>query len=356
MHNNFLEEMAKFRAARRLWARIMKERFKAKDPRSMMLRFHAQTAGSTLTAQQPDNNVVRVALQAMAAVLGGASRCTPTRGTRRWRCRPRQRRGSRCAPSRSSPTSPAWPTPSIRSAAATRWSSSPTSSRPGREAYLTKIDDMGGMVRGHRPGLPAAGDPGRGLPGAARDGDGESVVVGVNEFREEEPPPEGLLRVDESVERVQAARLAALRKERDGAAVQRRLDALRTAAKDERQNLVPLILDAVKSPTTLGEISSRDAGRVRGAPGDGAQAFSQRRGSPRGPEAGARMPECRAGCKRRTCSKRRALCEGVRPRGYPESSMDAPLTRGEDVSDSICLASTARHARLPPDARARWRS
>ena len=100
-HSNFLEEVAKFRAARRMWARIMREHFKAKNPRSWMLRFHTQTAGSTLTAQQPENNIVRTAIQAMAAVLGGTqSLHTNSATTRRWRCRPSRRRASRCARSR----------------------------------------------------------------------------------------------------------------------------------------------------------------------------------------------------------------------------------------------------------------
>ena len=116
-HNNFLEEVAKFRAARRLWARIMKDRFGATNPRAQQLRFHTQTAGSTLTAQQPDNNIVRVAVQAMAAVWAARSRSTRTGATRRWRCRPRTRRESRCARSRSSASSPASPTRSILSPA-----------------------------------------------------------------------------------------------------------------------------------------------------------------------------------------------------------------------------------------------
>ena len=114
-HNNFLEEVAKFRAARRLWARIMRERFGAKDPKSWQLRFHTQTAGSTLTAQQPDNNIVRV--DAPGAGRGARRHAEPAHqlaATRRWRCPPRRRSRSRCARSRSSPTRPAWPTRSIR--------------------------------------------------------------------------------------------------------------------------------------------------------------------------------------------------------------------------------------------------
>jgi methylmalonyl-CoA mutase N-terminal domain/subunit len=118
-HSNFLEEVAKFRAARRMWARIMRDHFKAKNPKSQMLRFHTQTAGSTLTAQQPEINIARTALQAMAAVLGGPSRCTPTPTTRRWRSRPSSQRASRCAPSRSSLANRERRKPSIRSPART---------------------------------------------------------------------------------------------------------------------------------------------------------------------------------------------------------------------------------------------
>jgi methylmalonyl-CoA mutase N-terminal domain/subunit len=99
-HNNFLEEVAKFRAARRMWAKIMRDRFKAKNPKSWMLRFHAQTAGSTLTAQQPENNIVRTAIQAMAAVLGGTQSLHTNSLMKRWRCRPKRRLGLPCARSR----------------------------------------------------------------------------------------------------------------------------------------------------------------------------------------------------------------------------------------------------------------
>ena len=128
-HNDFLQEVAKFRAARRLWARVMAERFGVTNPRALALRFHAQTGGSTLTAQQPEVNVVRVAVQALSAVLGGASRCTRTRSTRRSRCRRSAPRRSRCAPSRCSRTRPASSRPPTRSAAPTTWRRSPASSR-----------------------------------------------------------------------------------------------------------------------------------------------------------------------------------------------------------------------------------
>jgi methylmalonyl-CoA mutase N-terminal domain/subunit len=255
VHNNFLEEIAKFRAARRLWARLMKERFGAKDPRSQMLRFHAQTAGSTLTAQQPENNVVRVALQAMAAVLGGAQSlhtnskdealALPSEAAAKLALRTQQIIAYETGVADvADPLGGSYTLERLTDELEAR-----------ADAYLTKVDALGGMVEAIAQGYPQQEIQDAAYRAQRALETRESVVVGLNEFREEEPPPKGLLRVNERVERTQAARLAALRKERDGASVQRRLDALRVAAKDERQNLVPLILDAVKSLATLGEIS-----------------------------------------------------------------------------------------------------
>jgi methylmalonyl-CoA mutase N-terminal domain/subunit len=255
VHNNFLEEIAKFRAARRLWARVMKERFGAKDPRSQMLRFHAQTAGSTLTAQQPENNVVRVALQAMAAVLGGAQSlhtnskdealALPSEAAAKLALRTQQIIAHETGVADVvDPLGGSYTLERLTDELEAR-----------ADAYLAKIDTFGGMVEAIAQGYPQQEIQDAAYRAQRALETRESVVVGLNEFREDEPPPEGLLRVNERVERMQAERLAALRKERDGASVQRRLDALRTAAKDERQNLVPLILDSVKSLATLGEIS-----------------------------------------------------------------------------------------------------
>jgi len=255
VHNNFLEEVAKFRAARRLWARVMKDRFKAKDPRSQMLRFHAQTAGSTLTAQQPENNVVRVALQAMAAVLGGAQSlhtnskdealALPSEAAAKLALRTQQIIAHETGVADVvDPLGGSYTLERLTDELEAR-----------ADAYLGKIDTLGGMVEAIAQGYPQQEIQDAAYRAQRALETRESVVVGLNEFREEEPAPEGLLRVNERVERTQAVRLEALRKERDGASVQRRLDALRTAARDERQNLVPLILDAVKSLATLGEIS-----------------------------------------------------------------------------------------------------
>ena len=255
VHNNFLEEVAKFRAARRLWARIMKERFKAKDPRSMMLRFHAQTAGSTLTAQQVDTNVVRVALQALAAVMGGAQSLHTN-----------SRDEALALPSEEAARL------ALRTQQVIAYESGvadiidPMGGAYAVEAltdeleakaldYIRRIDDMGGMVSAIAKGYPQ-GEIQEAAYQAQRDMEEKrTVVVGVNQFHVKEPPPQGLLRVDETVGRMQEEQLKKLRAERDNAAATRAVDALRNAAKLPDENLIPLILDAVKAYATLGEIS-----------------------------------------------------------------------------------------------------
>jgi methylmalonyl-CoA mutase N-terminal domain/subunit len=255
VHNHFLEEIAKFRAARRLWARIMKERFKAKDPRSMMLRFHAQTAGSTLTAQQPDNNVVRVALQALAAVLGGCQSlhtnsrdealALPTEDAARLALRTQQIIAYESGVADLvDPFGGAYALEHLTDELETR-----------AQDYLDKIDAMGGMVEAISQGYPQAEIQDAAYQAQREQEEGRAVVVGVNKFSIKEPPPSGLLRVDEAAERVQAERMRQLRKERANEPVTRAIDALRKAAKDERENLIPLIYAAVKAEATLGEIS-----------------------------------------------------------------------------------------------------
>ncbi len=255
VHNDFLEEVAKFRAARRLWARIMKDRFHAKDPRSMMLRFHAQTAGSTLTAQQPMNNVVRVGLQAMAAVLGGAQ----SLHTNSWD-------EALALPSESSATLALRTQQIIAHETGVADTIDPLGGsyhlerltdelEAKAEAYLKRIDDLGGMVRAIEQGYPQQEIQDAAFQAQRAQETGDAVVVGVNKFAVKEPPVEGLLRVDESVGKEQAEALKSLRASRNNDAVRRSLDALARAAKTETENLVPLILEAVKVETTLGEVS-----------------------------------------------------------------------------------------------------
>lgn len=255
VHNHFLEEVAKFRAARRLWARIMKERFHAKDPRSMMLRFHAQTAGSTLTAQQVDNNVVRVALQALASVMGGAQSlhtnsrdealALPTEEAARLALRTQQVIAYESGVADViDPLGGAYAIEAMTDELEAK-----------AEDYIRRIDDMGGMVAAIAKGYPQ-GEIQEAAYQAQRDMEqNRQVVVGVNQFAIKEPPPSGLLRVDEKVERLQVERMKQLRAERDNAAATRAVDTLRKAAATEDENLIPLILDAVKAYATLGEIS-----------------------------------------------------------------------------------------------------
>jgi methylmalonyl-CoA mutase, N-terminal domain len=254
VHNHFLEEVAKFRAARRLWARIMKERFKAKDPRSMMLRFHAQTAGSTLTAQQPDNNIVRVALQGLAAVLGGCQSlhtnsrdealALPSEDAARIALRTQQIIAHESGVADIiDPLGGSYAIEQLTDELEAK-----------AETYIRKIDDMGGMVAAIERGFPQA-EIQEAAYHAQRDlEEKRTVVVGVNAFHTEEAPPQGLLRVEPAVERTQRERLATLRRERRRSDVDRALEAIRAAAKTE-ENLMPLILNAVRSLATLGEIS-----------------------------------------------------------------------------------------------------
>ncbi len=254
VHNNFIEEIAKFRAARRLWARIMRERFGAKNPRSWMLRFHAQTAGSTLTAQQPDNNVVRVALQALAAVLGGCQSLHTN-----------SRDEALALPSAESARLALRTQQIIAHESGVADLIDPLGGSYALEqltdeleakavTYIKRIDELGGMVHAIEQGYPQKEIQEAAYVAQREQEEKRAVVVGVNEFVVDEPEPVGLLRIDAEVERKQAERVRALRQERDGAPVQRSLDALRAAART-KDNLVPLIFAAVKSYATLGEIS-----------------------------------------------------------------------------------------------------
>jgi methylmalonyl-CoA mutase N-terminal domain/subunit len=255
VHNQFLEEVAKFRAARRLWAKIMKERFKARDPRSMMLRFHAQTAGSTLTAQQVDNNVVRVTLQALAAVLGGCQSlhtnsrdealALPSEEAARLALRTQQVIAYESGVADTiDPLGGAYAIERLTDELEAK-----------ANHYLQKIDEMGGMVQAIGRGYPQAEIEEAAFAAQRQIEEKRALVVGLNAFQEREPPVQGLMRVDQSVERLQAERLRALRSARQNDAVKRSLDALRSGAQRHDQNLIPLILDAVKAPTTLGEVS-----------------------------------------------------------------------------------------------------
>ncbi len=253
-HNNVLEEVAKFRASRRLWARILKERFGAKKPKSMMLRVHTQTAGSMLTAQQPDNNIVRVALQTAAAVMGGTqSLHTNSRDE-----------------ALALPT-----TESVQIALRTQQIVAYESGladvvdplggsyyveamtdqiEKEAEEYIRKIDEMGGAVVAIEKGYIQKEIQESAYQWQMEVESGERVIVGVNKFQVEEKPVEGLLKVDASVGEFQSKKLAKVKAERDQEAVKKTLEALRAGAQDENVNLMPLILDAVRVYASLGEI------------------------------------------------------------------------------------------------------
>ena len=250
-HNNLLEEVAKFRAARRLWARIMKERFAARDPRSLMLRFHAQTAGSMLTAQQPENNIVRVAVQALAAVLGGCQSLhtnsmdealsLPSEAAVRTALRTQQVLAHESGVA------------DIVDPLGGSYSIERITRRLEEEAetYIAKIDGLGGSVHAipfmQREIQEAAYRYQQEVEAKQR------VVVGVNEFVMDEPPPANLFQVDAAVGQALAERLAVLRRTRDGSAAARALEAVDRAARG-RDNLLPHILTAVRAQVTLGEI------------------------------------------------------------------------------------------------------
>jgi methylmalonyl-CoA mutase N-terminal domain/subunit len=255
VHNDFMEEVAKFRAARRLWARIMKERFKAKDPRSMMLRFHAQTAGSSLTAQQPLNNVVRVSLQALAAVLGGCQSlhtnswdealALPSEDAARIALRTQQIIAHE--------TGVADTVDALGGSFHLERLTDELEAIAGK--YLEKIDGLGGMVRAIEEGYPQEEIQSAAYSAQRSLEDGTSVVVGVNKFQVKEERPLGLLKVDEQVEADQRKSLDHLRSTRNNGAVTSALDAIKRAAGTKTENLIPLIFTAVKAEASLGEIS-----------------------------------------------------------------------------------------------------
>ena len=253
-HNNLLEEIAKFRAARRLWARIMKDRFGATDPRSLTLRFHTQTAGSTLTAQQPEVNVVRTTIQALAAVFGGTQSLhtnsmdealgLPTENAARIALRTQQ-----VIAHESGVADTVDPL-------AGSYAVEELTNKLERLAveYIEKIDAMGGMLSAIETGYvqneiqEAAYNYQRAVE------TNDAIVVGVNSFQLEEELPMPVLRIDEKIEREQVARTQAIRARRNATAAENALQAIKEAAIGT-ENLLPHILTAVEAQVTVGEIS-----------------------------------------------------------------------------------------------------
>jgi methylmalonyl-CoA mutase, N-terminal domain len=253
-HINFFEEIAKYRALRRMWARIMKERFGATDPRSMMLRTHTQTGGSTLTAQQPENNIVRAAIQALAAALGGVQSMAlscydealaiPTEKAQKIAVRTQQIIAEEIGV-----------TDTIDPVAGSyyvEWLTNELERRAGEE--MEKIEQLGGAVEAIDSGYYHKAILDEAYRWEQQVNEGERVVVGVNKYRDEEEPAPEYFRVDQTMAERQREKLERLRDERDSAAAEQALERLRAAAEGD-QNLMPAIIDAVHAYCTLGEIS-----------------------------------------------------------------------------------------------------
>ncbi len=252
-HNDILEEVAKFRAARRLWAKIMKERFGAKDAKSMALKFHTQTGGSTLTAQQPENNIVRVAIQTLAAVLGGTQSlhtnskdealALPTEDSVRVALRTQQIVAYESGAA-----------DTVDPLAGSYFIEAKTKEiEEAAMVYIKKIDEIGGAPKAIDNGyiqqeiMDAAYNYQKDIEAGRR------IIVGMNKFQIKEEAPKGLLRVDMSVGELQKQKLVDLRAKRDNSLVQQKLDELKAACQGDA-NLMPFILDAVRAYATLGEI------------------------------------------------------------------------------------------------------
>ncbi len=252
-HNDLLEEVSKYRAARALWAKIMKERFGAKNPKSMQLKFHTQTGGSTLTAQQPENNIVRVAIQTLAAVLGGTQSlhtnskdealALPTEDSVRVALRTQQ-----VVAYESGVTN------TVDPLAGSYFIEAKTQDIMDKAMeYITKIDDLGGAPKAIDNGYIQQEIMDAAYYYQKEVESGERVVVGMNKFQIEEAAPTGLLRVDPAVGEMQKQNLVDLRAKRDNAVVEAKLVTLKAAC-EGTDNVMPVILDAVKAYATLGEI------------------------------------------------------------------------------------------------------
>jgi methylmalonyl-CoA mutase, N-terminal domain len=253
-HNDLLEEIAKYRAARRLWARLMRDRFGARDPRSMMLRFHAQTAGSSLTAQQPENNIVRVAIQVLAAVLGGCQSlhanaldealALPTEDAARLALRTQQILAHESGVANTvDPVGGSYAIEHLTNEI-----------EAGAREYVERIDVLGGMLRAIETGYVQ-----REIQKAAYEYQQsverkERIVVGVNRYRTERQEPIPILRIDPAIEQEQVERVRALRARRDAARANKAIDEVESRARSG-ENLLPAILGAVEAYATVGEIS-----------------------------------------------------------------------------------------------------
>lgn len=252
-HNDLLEEVAKYRAARRLWAKIMKERFKAKKDKSQMLRFHTQTAGSTLTAQQVDNNIVRVTVQTLAAVLGG-TQSLHTNSRDEALSLPNQESVKIALRTQQIVAHESGVTNTIDPLAGSYYVEAMTDQiEKEAEEYIAKIDAMGGMINAIEEGYPQTEIQKSAYQFNQELERGERIVVGVNKFIDKEENHGELLKINEKVQSAQIEFLNKVRAQRNNVAVKQKLDALKTAAQGDA-NLMPFILDSVKVYASVGEI------------------------------------------------------------------------------------------------------
>jgi len=251
-HNDFFEEIAKYRAARRIWHKAMTGRYKSKHPRSCALRFHTQTAGCSLTAQQPYNNVVRTAVQALAAVMGGTQSLHTNSLDEAWAL-PTEFAATIALRTQQIIAHETGVTNTVDPLGGSYFVETLTNEvERGAWDYIDKIDAMGGMVEAIERGYPQREIAEASYRYQMAVDKKEKIVVGVNDFVSEEKPLE-ILQIDETVAHRQGERLRKLRAERSQAEVDHRLTALRNAAKG-KENLMPFIFEAVKAYATLGEV------------------------------------------------------------------------------------------------------
>ena len=254
VHNNFFEEIAKYRAARRMWARIVKERFGAKDERSMMMRFHTQTAGATLTAQQVDNNVVRVTMQALAAVLGG-TQSLHTNSKDEALALPSEAAALLALRTQQIIACESGVTDTTDPLAGSYYIENLTNEIERRATdYLARIDEMGGAVAAIERGYMQREIQNAAFLYQREIETRERIIVGVNEYTSGDSTPSDILKVNPELEEKQRMRLAKVRAERDQAAASAALARVEAAARDG-SNLMPPIIDAVRAYGTLGEIA-----------------------------------------------------------------------------------------------------
>ena len=253
-HNNLLEEIAKFRAARRIWAHIMRDKFAARTPRSWMLRFHAQTAGSTLTAQQPENNIARTTLQALAAVLGG-TQSLHTNGYDEALALPTEEAARIALRTQQILAHESGVAQTIDPLAGSYYIESLTNDLEQQvKDYFGKIEAMGGMLKAIERGWVQQQIQNAAYQQQKEIDSGQATVVGVNRFTQEAGVEVPIQRIDESLERQQVERVRALRLRRDRKPWQSAIDRVKDTAQSGA-NLMPAILDAAESYATLGEIA-----------------------------------------------------------------------------------------------------